>query len=504
MSDQQAVYELSLKDGLSPKVEEADHHVNKLEHSMEGLSERVAHVAEAFGISFAIFKGIEFVHEGVEEMEKLHKAEAGLQNTMENMGTYSQEAFEKMSAGADDLAHHMNYTQAEVLELQSQLGLVGNIGEKEMDRLTKVSADLATKMGTGLSEAGNLLARGINSPEMARRVGMALKIDPGVMEHIQNLAKHGKEAAARMELLAVAESKVGGAAEAAFNADPLARFNKTMVDLKLEVGNAAISLLKVLAPALEWIGTAVRDVAHWVKENWEAIKNWAEILGAIVAPIAAVTIGTWALSAGATALATSLEFAAGIMDVIAANPLALFLSAVAAAVIYCYKHFATFHAFLFGVWEFIKEFGRTVMDIFTALGHVIHGVFTFNWSEIKSGFTQGVDAIADAGTRMGHAYKKGFEEGMADYNKDQATEAHTLIPEKKTGPRPVFASDKVAKEPKTKATGSKSVTINVIIQKLGETHLNVTNIKEGMTKLHDQIVTVLSGAVNDFQVVADH
>lgn len=55
---------------------------------------------------------------------------------------------------------------------------------------------------------------------------------------------------------------------------------------------------------------------------------------------------------------------------------------------------------------------------------------------------------------------------------------------------------------KTKATGSKSITINVQIQKLGETHLNITNLKEGADKIHDIVVAALTGAVNDFQIVA--
>jgi hypothetical protein len=37
---------------------------------------------------------------------------------------------------------------------------------------------------------------------------MQLKIDPQIQEHLQNLAKHGKEAQARLELLTIVENKL--------------------------------------------------------------------------------------------------------------------------------------------------------------------------------------------------------------------------------------------------------------------------------------------------------
>lgn len=489
---------------------------------MHSLGERVASVAEAFGISFAIFKGIEFVHEGVEEMEKLHKSEAALQNTMENMGTYTQEAFEKMVAGAHDLAQGINYTQADVMGLQSQLGLVGNIGEEEMGRITKASADLATKMGTGLEEAGNLIAKAINAPEMARRLGMALKIDPRVMEHIQSLAKHGHEAQARLELLAITEAKVGGAADAAFNADPMSRFNKTMLEVKQEVGGLAIDLLKILTPALEWVASTIKstivvakEIYHWFGENKKLIRDIGIVVGLTATAWglyslwskraviwSAIKTAYFTVEMGVlTALGTAVEFLNAMFIASPIGWIVVGIAAITAAVIYCYEHFAKFRAVLWGVWETIKEFGRLVGEVFMGVGKVIVGVLTLRPSMITEGFNETLDAISNAGNRLGHAFKTGYDDGMADFAAGQAKES--LIPKKGVGKPQQFESDKI-KDPKTKATGSKSITINVSIQKLGETHISVTNIKEGMQSLREGIIKTLSGAVNDFQIVADH
>lgn len=494
MSDQDVTYELNLKDGLSSKIQAADGHVNHLEHSMHGLGESVMKTVEAFGISFALFKGISFVEEGMESMEKVHKSEAQLQNTMENMGTYTKESFEKAIGAAADLSKNILYSKADVIELQAQLGLVGNIGEEEMGRLTKVSADLSTKMGIGLGEAGNLLAKAINAPEMARRLGMALKIDPAVMEHVQNLAKHGKEAEARMELLGIAESKVGGAAEAAFNADPMARFNKTMGSLKNDVGGLAIDLLKRLTPALEWTANAFKEASKWIKEH----KQLVEIVGSVL-----IGVGT-----GIMIVVTAMKIWTGVQwalnAAMTANPISIIIVAIGAVVgwvIYAYKHFATWRAVVTGLWEVIKEFARIVADIFMGLWHTIHGVFTFNPSEVKDGLLQQADAMLDAGKRLAGAFSKGYDDGMKGFAEDHKS----LIPEPdgKPGKGAKPKTTQPPTEPKTKATGSKSVTINVSIKDLVQTlNVNSTTFKEAPAKIKEMIVAVLADATNDFQIVA--
>lgn len=502
MADEQVEYELNLKDNLSGKIDEAEHHVNKLEHTMEGLKEKILSIGETLGISFAFFELKEFIHEGVEQMEKMHLAEAQLANTMQNMGNYSEESFEKLVKGAEEAQHHINFTTADILQLQSQLKLVGNISEDQMEKMTQVSADIASKMHIGLDEAGNLLSRSINAPEMARRLGMALKIDPRVMEHISNLAHHAHEAEARMLLLEVAESKVGGAAEAAFNADPLARYNKSLLELKEMAGTAAIEFMKILAPALEWVVDTIKDMSHWIKDNWNTIKEWGEVLAALIGPMALVAGGTWALSVASGALAGALDLVAGAMDLIAANPIGLAIGIVAAIVVYCYKHFAIFREVLWGVWATIKEWGSLVSETFQGLWHIIHGIFTFNASEIKLGGQEELDVLNTAGKRMGGAFKKGFDEAKAE---DDKAEGDSLVKPPNLNSKPKkFAMDPV-KEPKTKATGSRVVTINVTIHELidkFETH--VSNIQESNAELRRIVVQTLTEAVNDFQIVGDH
>src|ERR1035437_4907593 len=191
----------------------------------------------------AVLGGVaEIAHAGIERVHALHQSSAALINNMKNMGTYSEEGFKKAVAGATDLRKHTGLSVASILDLQSQLRLVGNIGETEMNRMIAVSADMATKFHMGLNEAGNALAKAVNNPEMMRRLAMQLKIDPKIVEHIQQLAKDGKEAQARLELIAIAEQKVGGAAAAAFNADENALYNMSLEDLEDAFGAVVLEV----------------------------------------------------------------------------------------------------------------------------------------------------------------------------------------------------------------------------------------------------------------------
>jgi hypothetical protein len=57
---------------------------------------------------------------------------------------------------------------------------------------------------------------------------------------------------------------------------------------------------------------------------------------------------------------------------------------------------------------------------------------------------------------------------------------------------------------RSQATGSKAITINVSIKDLiGTNNMNITNVKEGANKLQDMVVSALTGAINDFQLIAE-
>jgi len=541
MADNIVEYILGLKDEMSPKLDEATNHVKKMEGAFGGLKETVLHTVEALGVSFAIFKGMEFIGEAREYVEKLDKAEANLANTMQNMGNYSKEAFEKATGAADALYHKTGYAKDEILGLQAQLGLLGNVSEEEMGRIEKVSADFAAKFGGGIQEAGNMLAKAINNPEMARRLGMQLKIDPAVMEHIQNLAKHGKEAQARLELLKIAEEKVGGAAEAMFNADPLARFNVAMTDVKETIGKMAIETTEALTPALESFANILRDTAKDGKEVVEFFKNHKTAAIALLGTVASLTAGYLAYK-GALMLATfwegmqerialqqalanmgnagatvTLTTAQGLLAVVTsyltgvqatlnatmlANPIFLIVAGVTALGFGIYaliKHFGGFQNAMSATWEMIKAFGSGVAKVWWGVQEAIVGGLTLNPELIKKGVADSISAVKEASDTIKAVWNNKDAQDAAAKNKG-------LVPGKETeGKKGKDGAAAIIADPKTKATGQKNVNIHIAINGgliHGDFKIVTNKLGEGLGKVKDMVAEALTGAINDSQIVA--
>jgi len=191
------------------------------------------------------------LQEGADKAQALQSAEAQLANTMQNMGIYSEAAYKKNIEGAETLSSGINYSTADIIGLQSQFYLLGNIGQNEMQKLTMASADMSTKFGLSLQDAGSMLANAVNSPDIMNKLASMLHIDPNDVSNIENLAKNGQEAAARLKLVGIVQDKIGGSAKAAFDSDPSALYKKSIEDLQTAFGDMAIAIQ--VCTALQWL-----------------------------------------------------------------------------------------------------------------------------------------------------------------------------------------------------------------------------------------------------------
>ena len=513
-------YFLNLKDNLSPGIKNATEQVKHLEGALSEAKSMAAGIGTALGIGFAIFEGVKFAKEGLEKVHELHKAEAALKNTMENMGTYSTEAFEKTVEAAKNLSSGILFSRTQVIELQSQLGLVGTIGEDEMSRLTAVSADMATKFGMGLSEAGNMLAKAVNNPEMARRLGMTLKIDPVVMDHIQKLAKAGKEAEARMELLAIAEGKVGGAAKAAFDVNPMNRFNKIMGSMQISIGGLVNDLLEALAPALITIAESMRDVVGFIKEHIEAIS----ILGGVYLSYKATVLGligvhkTLLFWQGLSKAAVELKiiwdmYSIGVLNgltaaqwalntAMAANPVGLIVAGVVAlgAVVYeLIQHFGGVKNMFGAVWDFMKEGIWVLVRWWQALGEVIWGVLTLDIDTFKQGLSDIVSNVKTTAQDVANIWN--------NQDAHDGKKSKSLIPSKPGDAGKPGAVGETIATPKTKAEGQKTINIHIAYNAplmTGGFTVSTNHFHEGLDQLKEKVSAILVGATHDSLMVADY
>lgn len=532
MADEIVQYELNLKDGLSPKIMEADKHVNSFEKSFERLKERGIATLESLGIGFAAFKGLEFIKQSKEEFEKLEFSNSQLEAGLESTGHAAGVTFEELSKSSQDFAHNLKFNQSQVEDMQSILLTFTSVTKDTFEGASAAVLDMATRLKTDASSAALQLGKALQDPVAG--LGALHRVGVNV-EELRKKFVHVTDTLARQKLIIKElNTEFGGSAAAAAAADSTFRFSKSMEELELIVGDLAVKFTKWLTPALEWFVQAIKDSIEWLKKHEDLVKAIAWGIGTMVAAwlvykgvllalivveklqtfwelaqIASLYTATGAaggLSVGMTLL-TAAQWALNVaMD---ANPIGLIIVAIGALVaafVYCYKHFAWFRADLWGTWEVIKLISQMMSDTFVALGHIIHGAFTLNWDEIKKGWDMdsSVKSFSDLGKKFSDAFKKGYNDGINDFNADHKEDS--LMPQgSKTLKSKSLGQGPAVKEPKTKMTGNKNITINVAIHSLVDKFTtNVTNMKESGQQLRDLIVQELSAGVNDFQVVADH
>jgi hypothetical protein len=381
--------------------------------------------------------------------------------------------------------------------MQSVLLTFPSVTKQTFGSASQAIFDMSTRLKTDLNSTAIQVGKALQDPikgiTALRRVGV--NFNEAQTEMIKRMVAGGQAAKAQAFILKELQTEFGGSAAAAAKADVAFRFNKSWEEIKITVGELTTQLFKRLAPALEWISARFQSVVEWIKRHNELMTAVIDILLPVAGAITTIVIATKVWAAAQWLLNAAMT----------ANPIGLLIVGITAAVsaiVYCYRHFATFRAVLLGVWGTIKEFGRIVGDVFTGLWHIIHGAFTFSPSEIKQGFNQQASALLDAGQRMGSAFKKGYDEGMADLPKADTEKGapHTIA---KAGPKGSAGEPGTPAKQLANPRGQKNVTIDIKIDNLvRDFRIQTTNLMESAGRVKEAITQALLSAVNDSQIIA--
>lgn len=511
-AEQEVTWVMHLKDFFTGKIKDADAAAKHMEGTMHAagsasaaLGRQLLGVATAFG---AAFEGVEFVKESVHAFHELHFAQLQLENTLKNVGIRSGLTADDMNTMAERIQQTIPFTQAQVLNIEGSLARFGNMSKETFEKATLASADMATALHRDGTEVARALGRILEAPaqngRLLRQFGISL--DKDQQNLIKSLQATGHVAdAQRIIFEQLAIHGYAGAAKAAAAADPLFQYHKIMEEIRLSVGQLAIHLLQKLTPAIVAVANAVKSTIQWIKQHKDLVEALAIGVGVATAALVVYEIVVNAATIATKAWTTVQWLLNAAMT---ANPIGILIVAIAAvvsAIVYAYLHFAKFRAILLGVWETIKEFGRIVTDIFLGVGKVIAGVLTFNPALVVEGAKQTVNAISDAGTRMGSAFHKGFDEGMSDFAKDHAASSEAIAPKAivKATKGAVGETGKSGKTETAKASGTKNVTIHIQIQQLvGSIKNEITTMQGSVKNMKDSVVAALLSAVNDAQIVA--
>ena len=516
-------YVLSLKDQMTGGLINANAEVNKLEGSLgtaKGALTSLTGMLGTLGVGFAIFKGAEFVHEGIESFHKIKQSmaqvEAGLKSTGEAAGMTKNDVTDM----AKEMSSRMKFGRADILDMQAQMLTFGGLTKENFPAIGDAIANVATKIGMDLHGMSIQFGKAMDNPAD----GIKKLMRQGVMfsqqqeDAIDKLVAKGNIVAAQQIMLTEIANKYGGSSKAAFDADPLAKYNKTMGSVMLSVGEGADMILEQFIPALESFASSLKTAAGWIKENGTQLWHFVKVAGIAYVAYKGLIISLGLMQAGLTLIAPAAEAAAsglaatGAAATISTGGIGLLIAAIA-GVIFAYQEWdgaeerkkASSQSFYDSIKSNEEEQLKTEMAGYEKRGLSQQDAFNKTIDNNKAIIQSNLAAENLKISKIPTDDLRGLQLENETRN-SLLQKQSSLFGVEKVGMIPHAVKEKIKKEeaqPATRATGSKSVTINVAIKELvGTQNINTTNLKESAGKIKDFISNVLAEAVNDFQVAA--
>lgn len=447
----------------------------------------------------------------------MSQVEAALKSTQGAAGL----TFDELKKGAEDTAHSLKFTQAEIMGMQSILLTFPSVTKETFGQASTIIEDMSTRLGQDLKSSTIQLGKALQDPERGitalRRVGVNFNDEQTKM--IKNLAATNHMAEAQAMILKELTLEFGGSAAAAAEADKSFRLDKTMEENKVALGEMIDKIKEELMPILISVANGFKNVIHWIKENGHGLKvlitslgsAWIafKVLSAAPAILLALENGLVSAAIAGTGFGTAMTAALG--------PVGLLAVAIG-GLVYAYQQLEAYQdkktKYLSDVAKDEEDFVQQGIEKYKgeknarqlAIDDEAKDIATrkkMYQDLIKEINPDGKPEYAFAGNnqKMSDLFAYGKELEILDAREKGLGQVKSLVPTK-SGGKTVAAGGKVT-EAKTKATGSKSVTINVSIKDLiGTQNINTTNLRESAGKIKDVVVAALTGAVNDFQIVA--
>lgn len=533
MEQKDVNYRLTLTDLLSGKLREADNEAEKLEGRLTGVQSMIG-AAFAAAATYGVGS---FVSSMIEAGTKVEDARVGLgtllkdteaagqviQNTMED-ATKTPFAFEGLLAANKALigaGENAENSRRNVLNLANAIAATGG-GDDELNRMV-VNLQQIKNVGQATAmDIKQFAMAGVNIYQvLADATGKPIS-------KVQDMK-------VSYELLTDALAKAheaggiyeGGLEKMAGNTSvQISNLGDAMFQLK-------VKMFDDLKPAITWFITVTGEATNALREGWDwMVKNKDEVkavafgvavaAGAYVAYSSALKVAAWWQTAlntkGALGiiinealLGWELARAEG-MGVMAsaqwalnaameANPIGIIITGIAALgaiLYYAWEKSEVFRGGVTAMWEVTKTAVGLMVETFKGLYNVMAGILTFDKAQIERGFSQYTDVVVNGYKKIGAAAVDGYNDGVASKRADDAkgkTTKKTAQPgTKSTGVTPP-AGD--ATSP-SKASGTKSVTMNIHINKLiDKFEINTNKINESYGKVQEHVANALLMAAND-------
>jgi len=254
-------------------VEKVGTEVNGLAGKMNGIANLPGKILGGLGIGFGMFQFISMMDKGIEKAHELHAAEAQIEAGLKSTGYAAGMTMQSIGDIAKQISSNSKLSRTDLLSMQSILVTFPDITSKTFGTASQAIADMSVRMKQDLSSTAVQVGKALQDPERGitalRRVGVNFNKEQ--TEVIKNLVANGKKAEAQTLILKELNTEFGGSAKAAFDADPLARYNKAVGGIQLQMGEAVVGIQKVLAPGLESIALFMKDIFTRIGENMQPV-----------------------------------------------------------------------------------------------------------------------------------------------------------------------------------------------------------------------------------------
>jgi hypothetical protein len=329
---------------------------------------KLAALAGAFAGGALVSLGTDFLKGGIADIKAAAAASAQTSAALKSTGGAAGLTQGHIEGLANSLEKMSGVAAENIQAGQNMLLTFTNIKGVNFDAATKTALDMSVALGTDASSSAMQLGKALNDP--IKGVGALSKVgvtfDEGQRKSIKSMVAMGNTAGAQQVILKELSKEFGGSAKAA---------GETMAGkmeiLKAKFGDVRQSLVEKLLPAMtklmDFITNtalpAIQSMGKFLSDNAAIIVPVVAVIGTLIAAFKIMGLLMKAQAAINIAFGTSLDIAFGPVTLIIVG-----IAALAAGLIYAYKHSETF---------------RKIVDgAFKAVG----SAFSAAWGLIKAGF----------------------------------------------------------------------------------------------------------------------
>lgn len=256
-----------------------------------------------------------------------------------------------------------------------------------------------------------------------------------------------------------------------------------------EQGNGVASTMQTIGAVLEYISYPLQvlgSMAAWVIEKFD----W------LIIGIGAITAAQWLWNIAMNA-----------------NPIGLVIGGFAilvGTVQYAWNKFEGFRKVMYGVWEVLKNYLKTIGHVFTAMYKLVTLDFKGAFESVKNAFNQGKE--------FGTAWEKGKQKGADSFAKSKKTSGVKPQPTGNNAPPiPTFplgaggGSDALGMDnapvnaggsSSPELGGTKNITISIGKVGADTITLHTQNAQEGISQIKEQFLDMWLSVLNGSQKLA--